>query len=125
VYTADRILENLITVINPIILSASTEEVEGWEACFSAKFSTGESIAAYLPRHREITVQYMDIEGDVKENKLKGFAAKVFQHEFDHLQGIVNINHKKIIENRNFTNQADFEKFMQIVRENDAKAYLP
>jgi peptide deformylase len=42
-----------------------------------------------VPRHTAITVSYQDQTGNTQQQDLSGFIARVFQHEYDHLQGIV------------------------------------
>ncbi|OJX11000.1 MAG: hypothetical protein BGO77_01965 [Caedibacter sp. 37-49] len=42
---------------------------------------------------------------------MENFAARVFQHEFDHLQGIVNV-HKKGVETKSFPTQKEMEMFL-------------
>jgi len=71
-------------LINPEIKFASKEKEKGWEGCLS--FS---SLRGYVLRHCALSVTYQDIHGVVHQDKLQGFIARVFQHEFDHLQGVV------------------------------------
>jgi peptide deformylase len=71
-------------VINPEIHDRSPELVKGWEGCLSIPGIRGE-----VPRHRWIRVRYHGLEGTPVERELTDFVARVFQHEFDHLRGIV------------------------------------
>jgi peptide deformylase len=71
-------------VINPEILERSTEIVKDWEGCLSIPGIRGE-----VPRHREIKVRYQSIEGQLIERQFSDFVARIFQHEDDHLRGIV------------------------------------
>ena len=71
-------------VINPEILERSTEIVKDWEGCLSIPGIRGE-----VPRHREIKVRYQSIEGQLIERQFSDFVARIFQHEDDHLHGIV------------------------------------
>jgi peptide deformylase len=71
-------------VLNPEIVERSTEMVKGWEGCLSIPGIRGE-----VPRHRLIRVRYQTVEGDVVEKEFRDFVARVFQHEDDHLRGIV------------------------------------
>jgi peptide deformylase len=71
-------------VINPEILERSTEIVKDWEGCLSIPGIRGE-----VPRHREIKVRYQSIEGQLIECQFSDFVARIFQHEDDHLHGIV------------------------------------
>ena len=71
-------------VINPEILERSQERVKGWEGCLSIPGIRGE-----VPRHRRIHVRYQTMAGDIVEKEFEDFVARVFQHEDDHLHGIV------------------------------------
>ena len=71
-------------VINPEIVSKSEETEDDWEGCLSIP-----GIRGFVPRHKEIEVKYFDRYGREKSEVLKDFLARVFQHEFDHLEGIV------------------------------------
>ena len=74
-------------MINPEIISASEEMEKGWEGCLSIP-----GIRGLVPRHRRIAVRFLDRNGIVREEEYEGFIARVFQHEFDHLKGVVFID---------------------------------
>ena len=71
-------------VVNPEIISESEEIEEDWEGCLSIP-----GIRGIVPRHKEIKVKYLDRYGKEKTEVINDFLARVFQHEFDHLEGIV------------------------------------
>ena len=71
-------------VVNPDILESSPETEKAWEGCLSIPGVRGE-----VPRPRTIRVRYQNLEGQVIERELEGFVARVFQHEEDHLRGLV------------------------------------
>lgn len=71
-------------MINPEILSVSGEMVEGWEGCLSIP-----GIRGLVPRDRKLQIRYTTTEGEIVERRLLDFAARVFQHELDHLDGIL------------------------------------
>ncbi|MBF2065367.1 MAG: peptide deformylase [Calothrix sp. C42_A2020_038] len=73
-----------IAMINPYIVDHSTETVKGWEGCLSVP-----GIRGFVPRYQSITVEYTDRNGDINNVKLVDFVARIFQHEYDHLNGIV------------------------------------
>ncbi|WP_137225599.1 peptide deformylase [Shewanella sp. MEBiC00475] len=70
-------------VINPQILSTSTMTETGMEGCLSLP---GKRLS--ILRHTEIEVQYQSLDGRLHQQSLSGFVARIFQHEYDHLQGI-------------------------------------
>jgi peptide deformylase len=74
-------------IINPEILWASDEMEKGWEGCLSIP-----GLRGMVPRHTRIGVRYLTRSGDVVEVEYSDFVARVFQHEFDHLQGILFID---------------------------------
>lgn len=71
-------------VINPEIIDYSSEMVKGWEGCLSIP-----GIRAPVPRHKFIDVKYIDSYGMLVEERLYDFVARIFQHEYDHIEGIV------------------------------------
>jgi peptide deformylase len=71
-------------VINPEILERSAEIVRGWEGCLSIPGIRGE-----VPRHRQIRARYRTIDGRVVEQTFTDIVARIFQHEDDHLRGLV------------------------------------
>ena len=71
-------------MINPEILWMSDEKENGWEGCLSIP-----GLRGLVPRHRKIGVRYLTRKGEVVETEYADFLARVFQHEFDHVQGVV------------------------------------
>ena len=74
-------------VINPEILTASKEKMSDQEGCLSFP-----NVRGLVPRHKSITVKYLDEFGKKHIVKLHGFQARVFQHEIDHLNGAVYVD---------------------------------
>lgn len=71
-------------MINPCLLDRSDLTVSGWEGCLSVPEQRG-----WVPRADEIQVEYLDRWGDRHNAVLRGFIARIFQHELDHLNGIL------------------------------------
>ncbi len=71
-------------MINPVILEASTEMVVSEEACLSLP-----NVIWDVKRHKNITIEYKNIEWFKKKKKLKNYNAFIVQHEIDHLDGIL------------------------------------
>src|SRR5688572_2796922 len=69
-----------VVLINPEIVPAGSATEEGWEGCLSIP-----DIRGMVPRFSGITVRAIDREGREVELALKNFAARVAQHETDHL----------------------------------------
>jgi peptide deformylase len=74
-------------VINPRILQVAGEIKKRYEGCLSIK-----GLLVQVPRHEVIEVQYLDESGTEITKKLEGFWARAFQHEYDHLQGILTLD---------------------------------
>lgn len=75
-------------VINPEILSVEGGTVKDWEGCLSIP-----GLRALVPRSETVQVRYMTRDGEQVETTCHGFLARLFQHEFDHLQGKLFIDH--------------------------------
>lgn len=71
-------------VINPEIIDYSSEMVKGWEGCLSIP-----GIRAPVARHKFIDVKYTGRYGKTVKERLYDFVARIFQHEYDHIEGIV------------------------------------
>jgi peptide deformylase len=68
--------------INPQIDSADEDTNWTWEGCLSVPGMRG-----WVERPAWVEVSGLDADGSRKQRRLEGFAARVFQHEFDHLDG--------------------------------------
>lgn len=71
-------------MINPRIVSTSEERVKDWEGCLSVP-----GIRGLVPRYQAIAIEYCDRQGKLQEQHLTDFVARIFQHELDHLNGLV------------------------------------
>lgn len=117
IYTPDRTTESLINVINPSFEPVGTLTVDGYEACFSEPLR-----CVKLRRWKQIKCRYQDLQGQWHEVVLQDFPAKVFQHEMDHLQGKLIIDHP-LAEIMTFSKAQDFEDYMAKIRLEDSKTY--
>lgn len=71
-------------IINPEIICHSEQVVEGWEGCLSIP-----GIRGFVPRYQTIEVRYTSRDGKLHHQEFTDFIARIFQHEYDHLDGIV------------------------------------
>ncbi|MEL7590550.1 MAG: peptide deformylase [Anaerolineaceae bacterium] len=76
--------QKLYVVANPEIVNASEEMVLGIEGCLSVPELVGE-----VERHQSITVKGLNRHGKPMKIKAEGWLARIFQHEMDHLDGIL------------------------------------
>ncbi|MEA5581400.1 peptide deformylase [Nodularia harveyana UHCC-0300] len=74
-------------MINPRIIAHSSEVVKGWEGCLSVP-----GIRGLVPRFTAIEIAYTDRNGKLQKQELTDFVARIFQHEYDHLDGVVFID---------------------------------
>jgi peptide deformylase len=77
----------LYVLVNPEIRRSSRETVLGNEACLSFPGYMGE-----VERAEQVTVKGLDRHGNNVKVKAKGWLARIFQHEIDHLDGILYID---------------------------------
>jgi len=73
--------------VNPTLTALSDEGLAAWEGCL--RFV---ELLVLVPRLRAVRVDYLDAAGQAKALELSGFPARVVQHEFDHLEGILTID---------------------------------
>jgi peptide deformylase len=71
-------------LLNPVIRPNGDEKEEGWEGCLSVPGMRG-----LVPRHSRISYSGYDQYGGRIERDVTGFHARVVQHEYDHLDGIL------------------------------------
>jgi len=76
--------------INPVITKYEGQVSEDYEGCLSVPDVYGK-----VPRHNKIRVKALDLSGREIRLTAEGFLARVFQHEVDHTNGIVFIDHIK------------------------------
>jgi peptide deformylase len=122
VYSFDRKPEHLEMVVNPTWEPVGEEMLEGWEGCISVIPARQ---VAKVQRYKKIFVTYISPQLPVLVKAyLEGFAAKVFQHECDHLKGVLNIQ-KENVEVSTFKSDEELQAFMKQVRQKDAQIYHP
>lgn len=73
-----------VAVINPEIIRQSEEKEKDWEGCLSVP-----DLRGLVPRSTTIEVSYSNRLGENVSTRYHGFLARLFQHEYDHLNGIL------------------------------------
>jgi peptide deformylase len=71
-------------MINPRIVAHGDEIVKDWEGCLSVPGFRG-----LVPRYKTVEVEYTTRDGRIQRQILTDFVARIFQHELDHLNGLV------------------------------------
>ncbi len=118
---AEGILEFKKVFINPIIEDESGKEWAFQEGCLSIP-----NIRENVTRKPEVTVSYFDENWEFKEEKYAGYAARIFQHEYDHIEGVLFTDYlsplkRKLIQKRlnNITNgEIDIDYKMRFPKKN-------
>lgn len=86
----DKKTRDFTALLNPEIVKYEGELVSDYEGCLSVN-----KIYGMVPRYSKIRVKALDLEGNEVRFKAEGFLARVIQHEIDHTNGIVFIDHIK------------------------------
>lgn len=95
----------LFVVANPEYVKVSKKQVEGVEACLSIPGFFGT-----VDRHEEVIVRGLDRFGKPQRIKAKGWLARVFQHEIDHLDGRLYIDIASDVWSEKDIEEAEAEK---------------
>ncbi|MBI3128005.1 MAG: peptide deformylase [Candidatus Tectomicrobia bacterium] len=80
----------LRVAVNPKITPLGQETEEEWEGCLSIPDLHGRVL-----RFRRLRLEALDARGKRYEEELEGFPARVCQHEYDHLDGVVFLDRMK------------------------------
>jgi peptide deformylase len=92
-------------MINPRIVAHSSEIVKGWEGCLSVP-----GIRGLVPRYQTIQVEYTDRSGNLQKQELTDFVARIFQHEYDHLEGLVFLD--RVENNHDLISEEEYQKLV-------------
>lgn len=76
-----------IIIVNPRIIKYSRDKVFDWEGCLSFNYVRGS-----VPRSKKVTVEYRNEKGEKINEEATGMWARIFQHEIDHLNGVVYVD---------------------------------
>ncbi len=84
----DKTNREFIPLINPEIVKGEGPMIEDYEGCLSVNGFYGK-----VPRYSKVRIKALDIAGNEVRIKAEGFLARVLQHEIDHTNGIVFVDH--------------------------------
>lgn len=96
----------LTLLVNPRITALSDETFDNYEGCLSVPDLRGE-----VPRFTHIKVEYLDREAKPVTMEAKGITAGTFQHEVDHLDGLVFLDRVK--DARSLTTWTNFDRYQK------------
>ena len=91
-------------IVNPVIEPIAAETAQINEGCLSVPGLRGE-----LPRFMHVRVRYLDRHGNPHEEVKRGLTAGTFQHETDHLNGILFVD--RVTDPTTFMTWESFERF--------------
>lgn len=92
-------------LVNPEIRPVGDDVEEGWEGCLSIP-----GLRGMVPRYRRLKVKARSIEGDPISLTADGFHARVIQHEYDHLDGIVFLD--RMTSTRSLAFEPEWERYV-------------
>lgn len=76
--------KKVYTLVNPEIVQKSEEKVNGVEACLSIPGLAGE-----VNRYERVVIKAQNVQSKPVKVKAEGWLARIFQHEIDHLDGVM------------------------------------
>jgi peptide deformylase len=95
----------LTALLNPRLSVVDPEEQSYWEGCLSVP-----NLRGLVSRPRKVRVEYTDMEGQGHVIVAEGFLATVFQHELDHLDGILFVD--KVRDTRRLATIENYRRFL-------------
>ena len=94
----------ITALINPKLTNISDETDNNWEGCLSIPGMTG-----LVKRFSKVRYEGFDMNGNIIKKEAEGLHARIVQHEYDHLMGIMYIS--RLADNRAFGFSEEIEKF--------------
>lgn len=94
-----------LAVINPEITYYSEELETSWEGCLSTP-----GIRALVPRHKSIKVSFYNRAGEHISAEYGDFVARIFQHEYDHLEGVMFLD--RVTSSKDIMMEKEWQKLM-------------
>lgn len=84
--------EPWIAMANPQVVAYGAETQVAGEGCLSLDFLLRDGYSVPVERSIEVTIRWQDLQGEVHTRTLQDMSARIFQHEVDHLDGILTID---------------------------------
>ncbi len=97
-------------IINPKIISTSKKILKAYEGCLSIP-----GIRGIVPRYESVKVEFINREGKRVKTEFKKFPARIFQHEFDHLNGIVFLDR---VDSKSLITENEYKKILRLKQSN-------
>lgn len=103
----------LEALINPTLAPNPDEPVYDWEGCLSIP-----DLRGLVPRHPEIRVHALDRHGEPLDYRAEGYEARIVQHEYDHLNGVIFLDRMRDL--RSLAFGAEWEEYLTTEGDDDA-----
>lgn len=87
-------------LINPCVKVLSEELTEGWEGCLSVP-----GLRGLVPRYKKIEYSGYDPHGNFITRLAEGFHARLVQHEYDHIDGVLFVHRMKNLQTLGFEDE--------------------
>lgn len=84
----EKSIREFVPLINPEVVKYEGTLVEDYEGCLSVNGFYGK-----VPRYSKVRIKALNVDGEEIRIKAEGFLARVLQHEIDHTNGIVFVDH--------------------------------
>lgn len=107
----------LYVIANPEIVWTSRKTVDGIEGCLSIPGYLGE-----VERYESIRVRAQDRRGKKIKLRLQGWTARIFQHEIDHLNGVLYID--RLTGQENFWTEEEFDAMQESGEEQEVETVV-
>jgi peptide deformylase len=108
---------DLRVLVNPAVRPLSDETFGSYEGCLSVP-----DLRGLLRRHAEIEVTYLDREGTPVREEIRGLSAGTFQHEQDHLDGVLFVD--RVADTRTLTTWEGFRRWHEAAYASEARALV-
>lgn len=105
----------LRVVVNPMLEPIPGEMVYDWEGCLSIP-----DLRGLVPRHPAVRVRGLDRDGGPLDYVAEGFEARIVQHEFDHLNGVVFLDRMRDLQSLAYYDE--WEEFLREAATRPSKA---
>jgi peptide deformylase len=101
--------------LNPRVTVLDAQDQGFWEGCLSVP-----NLRGFVERPRKVRVDYLDLQGQQRTIEAEDFLATVFQHELDHLQGVLFVDRV-----RDMTKLATIDDYLRYWRDDPDAQHLP
>jgi peptide deformylase len=105
--------DKIVTFVNPSIVSYENSFLVDFEGCLSDPLDR----LGLVRRHSKIFVSYQNVLGETTKLSLEGFNAVIFQHELDHINGVLFVD--KLYDGKLFSNYEEAEIYYKSLNRGD------